>query len=135
MRREKPLVPQVMDGEDDGSVAEEFVVLVKIAQIDGNQRRLPVVAVDDIRRGRRPLYQFQRRETERRKTLCIVRIILTLLLVQSRAVEEKGALDQKGPDLACDTSRSEWRQTCNRNPAGWSDFASSPSGLPGFVIL
>src|SRR5208337_446807 len=104
MRREKPLVPHVMDGEDDGSVAEEFIVLIEIAQIDGNQRRLPIVAVDDVRRGRRPLHQLQRGETERRKTLCIVRIILTLLLVQSRAVEEKGALDQKRVDFTCHTS-------------------------------
>ena len=99
MRREKALVAQVVNCENHRSVPKIAVIFVEIAQIDRHERRLPVVAVDDVRRRRTTLHKFQCRQRESRITVSIVGVVFTVMLIQTIAIEVLRAIHEIGMDI------------------------------------
>ena len=83
-----------MNRQDDGGGLEEPVAAVERAQVDGNQRRLPIVTVDHRGRAALSLQEFQTGQREGREPLCIVPVIDALFPVEARTVEKLRAIDQ-----------------------------------------
>ena len=71
-------------------------MLIKITQIDGHQRRLPVVAMDDVGASRAVFQELQRRHRKRRETMGVVRIVLPLHLIEAVTIKILRAIDQVG---------------------------------------
>ena len=74
--RETPLILDVVDGEHTRRAAPQ------LAQVDRHERRLPVVAVDNVRLFREHVRQLRRRAAEKREPLAVV-----ILAVEPPAAE------------------------------------------------
>lgn len=87
---EEPLVAEVVDGEDRARGAEQAIPRVQRLEVEGNQRGLPVVTVEDLRTPLHALAALQSRAREQGEAEVLVGVVR----VEARAVEEHGAMDE-----------------------------------------
>ena len=103
LRREPSLVTGVVDGEDGSGVAEDGVVVVDGAQVDGDHGRLPVVDVEDVGDAEL-LGGFEGGAAEESEALPVVEIVAGLGAVGKFAVEELRAVDEADLDSIVDSA-------------------------------
>jgi hypothetical protein len=90
LRREKTLVAQIVDSEDGCSPLKEVVAAEAGLQIDRQQRRLPVVGMQNIRLEIDSSAYLQSRPAEQGEALRIVWVILRgRALIQAITVKRR----------------------------------------------
>ena len=95
-RAEHPLVTDVVDREDAACIAEGLLVPgVGSAQQQGRERRVPVIAVHDVRREPHALAAVERGPGEHQVT----HVLVGRVRVDARPVENRGAVDQVNPEV------------------------------------
>src|SRR5262245_36496260 len=89
-RREDALVADVVNREDRARPGEQAIPGVNRAQVERRERRVPVVAMKDVRREPEALTGLERRACQQQKAQVLVRsgAIDARSVVQGRAVHQ-----------------------------------------------
>ena len=90
----EPLVTEIVNREDHRQRTHHGIVGVLHAQQNGNERRLPIVAVNHVRQPN-ALREFDRGPRELREPLGVVAIVAGLVAVEVVAVEILGIVDEE----------------------------------------
>ena len=88
-----PLVGEVVDREDGGRAVQRLRPLDGV-HVDGHERRLPVVGVDDVGHEAERLAQLQRAAREEGEALQVVGVALARRAVEVRAIEVAVVLEE-----------------------------------------
>ncbi len=91
---EHALVADVVDGHQGVGVGEHLVPGVGGAEIEGQEARMPIVAVDDVRAPLHPLTALQGGPREQAEADGLQGVVVVEVL----PVEERGAVDEVDPD-------------------------------------
>ena len=95
-RRKQPLVGGIVNGQHHSGVLQHRIGPVNRAQVNGNQRRLPVVNMEDLWHSKQ-LRRLQHRAAEQPKALPVVGIIRCLGPIKPLPVEELRAIHKVVP--------------------------------------
>ena len=93
------LVGHVVDGEHGGGAVERPGPFHRV-DVDGNQRRLPVVGVDHVRHEVDRLAELERAAREEGEALQVVRVALAGRAVEVRPIEVPVVLEEVDRDVA-----------------------------------
>ena len=104
---EDSLVGQIVEGQLRGQTVERGVVPIERLEIDRQQRRLPLVDVEDARTLAAAAEVLEHGTREECEAQMIVRIIGTGLAVRVAPLEQRGVLDEHGLDTLVSHRRVE----------------------------
>src|SRR5579872_6912140 len=93
VRWKESLIADVVDGKYRGHILEHRITGIAASQQDGHQGRLPVVAMENVRRAQ-DLRGLQDRPRVQRKTLGVVGVIARGCAIQSVTLEERRVIDK-----------------------------------------